>query len=387
MGARSPGKRRRRRGRCARIRLRKTGRGCLRTGRKPSLPQRWRGACGALSVRRRQPLLGQSRQRPAMGCALRTRSPPLPCRDVPPGYPPATGPAQRTLEQHRANSTVEVLACALPGAGCQTPDLSVSATNLGTLSAGSSVQPSTSRSITRAQARTYAHAVNLRGYDVPGMTQVAPEGPTEDGGDWETFARCNGELRSVHTVVTIHSPTFRYRDRLEDPVGVLHRRGIAKRTGRRPVPRRTHERARAHLHHVQLQPMAAPSHRQAKLTQSRSGHGHATPGPSAHQLSGSRLVPRNRAATEDTDQLYHPPGQARPVAPLLRILRICLRTRCDRLDGRKHLSPLPTSQRAVPDEDARRASRGERSLTSATLGWPVCTFVLCSFYDHSDRRG
>ncbi len=136
--------------------------------------------------------------------------------DVPPGYPPATGPAQRTLEQHRANSTVEVLACALPGAGCQTPDLSVSATNLGTLSAGSSVQPSTSRSITRAQARTYAHAVNLRGYDVPGMTQVAPEGPTEDGGDWETFARCNGELRSVHTVVTIHSPTFRYRDRLED---------------------------------------------------------------------------------------------------------------------------------------------------------------------------
>jgi hypothetical protein len=104
--------------------------------------------------------------------------------------------------------TVEVLACALPGAGCQASDLSAQATNLATLSAGSSVQPSTSRTITRAHERAYAHAVNLRGYEVPGMTQVASEGPIEDRGSWEAFVGCTGELRSANTVVSIHSPIF-----------------------------------------------------------------------------------------------------------------------------------------------------------------------------------
>ncbi len=135
--------------------------------------------------------------------------------DVPSSYPTATGPAQHTLERHRANSTVEVLACALPGADCQASDLSASATNLATLTAGSSSDPGAPRPITRAQAGIYAHAVNLRGYDVPGMTQVAPEGPTEDRGYWETFARCTGEPRATHAVVTIHSPTFIYSGRLE----------------------------------------------------------------------------------------------------------------------------------------------------------------------------
>ncbi len=102
--------------------------------------------------------------------------------DVPSNYPPATGPAQRTLERHRANSTVEVLACALLGAGCQASAVSARATNLATLAAGSSSDPGAARPITRAQAGTYAHAVNLRGYDVPGMTQVAPEGSTDDRG-------------------------------------------------------------------------------------------------------------------------------------------------------------------------------------------------------------
>ncbi len=134
--------------------------------------------------------------------------------DVPSNYPPATGPAQRTIEQHRTDGTVEVLACALPGAGCQASDLSAQATNLATLSAGSSVQPGTSRSIMRARERAYAHAVNLRGYDVRGMTQVAPEGPIDDRGSWEAFVRCTGELRSTHTVVSIHSPIFTYSDRL-----------------------------------------------------------------------------------------------------------------------------------------------------------------------------
>jgi hypothetical protein len=134
--------------------------------------------------------------------------------DVPSSYPPATGPAQRTLEQHRANSTVEVLACALPGAGCQISAVSARATNLATLSGSSSAQPSTNRIVTRVRARAYAHAVNLRSYDVPGMTQVAPEGPVEDRGSWEAFVRCTGELRSTHTVVSIHSPIFTYSHRL-----------------------------------------------------------------------------------------------------------------------------------------------------------------------------
>ena len=106
--------------------------------------------------------------------------------DVPPEYLlTTTPPAQRSLERRRAPSTVEVLACALPGAGCQISAVSTGATNLATLPAGSSVQPSASRPPTRAQASVYAHAVNLRGYDVPAMTQVAPEGPTGGRGYWE----------------------------------------------------------------------------------------------------------------------------------------------------------------------------------------------------------
>jgi hypothetical protein len=136
--------------------------------------------------------------------------------DVPPRYPRATGPAQRRLERHRALMTVNVLACALPGAGCQASGVSTRATNLATLTAaGSSSHPSAPRPITRAQASTYAHAVNLRGYDVPGMTQVAPEGPIDDRGSWEAFARCTGEPRSTHSVMTIQSPIFTYSGRLE----------------------------------------------------------------------------------------------------------------------------------------------------------------------------
>jgi hypothetical protein len=134
--------------------------------------------------------------------------------DVPPDYPPATGSAQRKLERLRALMTVNVLACALPDAGCRASALSTHTTNLATLSGSSSAQPSTSRTVTRVRARAYAHAVNLRGYDVPGMTQVAPEDPVEDRGDWKAFVGCTGELGSTHTVATIHSPIFTYVDRL-----------------------------------------------------------------------------------------------------------------------------------------------------------------------------
>jgi hypothetical protein len=134
--------------------------------------------------------------------------------DVPSNYPPATDPAQRALERRRADSTVELLACALPGAACQASAASARATNLATLTAGSSAQSNADRPITGAQARAYAHAVNLRGYDVPEMTQVAAEGPIDDRGSWEAFVRCTGELHSTHPAVLIHSPIFTYGHRL-----------------------------------------------------------------------------------------------------------------------------------------------------------------------------
>jgi hypothetical protein len=154
--------------------------------------------------------------------------------DVPSSYPPATSPAQRTLERDRANNTVEVLACALPGAGCQASAVAARATNLATLTAGSSSDPGAPRPITRAQTGTYAHAVNLRGYDVPGMTQVAPEGPAEDRGYWETFARCVGAPRFTPAMPAMHSPVFVYGRRLEyrsvySAVAVLPSEGDADR--------------------------------------------------------------------------------------------------------------------------------------------------------------
>ncbi len=200
--------------------------------------------------------------------------------DVPPGYPPATGPAQRTLEQHRANSTVEVLACALPGAGCRASAVSARATNLATLTGSSSAHPGAPRPITRTQADTYAHTVNLRGYDVPGMTQVAPEGPIDDRGSWETFARCTGEPRATHAVLTIHSPTFVYSGRLEyqsvySAVAVLPSEAAADRylvvlasararacithNDRRSLLRRTAERKPLRLGQITVAPLPAPA--------------------------------------------------------------------------------------------------------------------------------
>jgi hypothetical protein len=88
--------------------------------------------------------------------------------DVPPEYLlTTTPPAQRSLERLRAGSTVEVLACALPDAACRASAVSARATNLATLAARSSVQPSAPRSITRAQASAYSRAVNLRATRCP----------------------------------------------------------------------------------------------------------------------------------------------------------------------------------------------------------------------------
>ena len=96
---------------------RKTGRGCPLAGRKHPLPARWHGVCSALSVRRRQPLLDQSRQCRSSGtCSSPVAAACTASKMFRRDYPPATGPAQLRLERLRALMTVNVLACALPDA-------------------------------------------------------------------------------------------------------------------------------------------------------------------------------------------------------------------------------------------------------------------------------
>jgi hypothetical protein len=109
---------------------------------------------------------------------------------------------------------VDALACALPNAPCRASAVSARATNLATLTASLSVQPDSGRPITQAQARVYAHAVNLRGYDAPQMKRAGSERPVDDRNYREAFARCAGELRSPHAVVEMRSPTFWSHGRL-----------------------------------------------------------------------------------------------------------------------------------------------------------------------------
>jgi hypothetical protein len=123
--------------------------------------------------------------------------------DAPPGYLPG--------ERRGAQMTVDVLACALPDADCPTSTPSAHQTNLATLTAATGA--GSGLRLSGTQATAYAHAVNLRAYDVPELRQVAPEGPTRDRGYWEAFARCNGEPRSMRAVAAIHSPIFGYGGR------------------------------------------------------------------------------------------------------------------------------------------------------------------------------
>jgi hypothetical protein len=154
--------------------------------------------------------------------------------DVPPGYLlDTTGPRQGALERARAGRTADALACALPDAGCPHSTASLRDTSLAALTA-SSPNAVGGPPPTTEQATAYAHAVNLRGYDLPGKTPVAPEGPTQDRGYWEAFVRCTGELRSTHPLAAIHSPEFRYRSRrsyelVYSTVAVLPSRATAAR--------------------------------------------------------------------------------------------------------------------------------------------------------------
>ena len=178
--------------------------------------QRWRGACGALSLRRQQPLSGSIPTTPSSGT----------CCSHAAAVCTASEMFRRTilLQRDRPSAALERLrALTAPWKCWPAPCLTLLARRLPSPLAPPTwrpfrptrrFSPAPVAPITRAHASTYAHAVNLRGYDVPEMTQVAPEGPIEDRGSWEAFVRCTGELRSAHTVVSIHSPIFTYSDRL-----------------------------------------------------------------------------------------------------------------------------------------------------------------------------
>ncbi len=128
--------------------------------------------------------------------------------DVPPEYLlTTTEPWQRRLERSWDAGTARALACALPAAGCPPEAGSLHETSLAPLPDG---PPRAVTAIpTAARAALYAHAVNLRPYHLPGMTQVGREGPLDDRNYWEAFVRCTGRLHSVGAIAAIHSPVFR----------------------------------------------------------------------------------------------------------------------------------------------------------------------------------
>jgi hypothetical protein len=135
---------------------------------------------------------------------------------VPPAYPPPSGPAQRAKQWQRAQATAELLACAVPAAACRAPGVPARATNLATLADDSRARSSVTAVAAREQARRYARAVNLRGYDAPEMVATTREGPTGEHAAWNTFVRCTGEPRSSRSVADIQSPVFVSRSRRQD---------------------------------------------------------------------------------------------------------------------------------------------------------------------------
>ncbi len=131
--------------------------------------------------------------------------------DVPPEYLlTTTGPRQDRRERLRDGATPEALACALPGAGCPHGAGSLGASSLAPLprsprAAALGPPPSATA------AAAYGHAVNLRGYLLPGASAIAPEAPAVDRGYWQVFARCSGPAGSPGVLASIRSPLFRTR--------------------------------------------------------------------------------------------------------------------------------------------------------------------------------
>jgi hypothetical protein len=76
---------------------------------------------------------------------------------------------------------------------------------------GSTSAPSasaTSPPITKAQATTYAHAVNLRAADLPGMSIASPEGAHPASKRLDPVERCAGNVNPDLALANIHSATF-----------------------------------------------------------------------------------------------------------------------------------------------------------------------------------
>jgi hypothetical protein len=134
--------------------------------------------------------------------------------DVPADYPAPSGARQRRLKQLAVEKTVAVLACALPDADCPASAASARPPDLATLAVRRSAQSSSTRPVNREQASVYAHAVNLRGYDVPEMTAVTREGTPEGVGYWGELARCTQERHAIGSSATGESPVFRFGGRL-----------------------------------------------------------------------------------------------------------------------------------------------------------------------------
>jgi hypothetical protein len=131
--------------------------------------------------------------------------------DVPPEYLyTTTGPRQAALERARDETTPQAVACAVSDASCPTTAPTIRDSSLATLAAGAAGGAANARPPTEQQASAYARAVNLPGYDVPGMSQVAPEGPVDDRGYWEAFARCAGAPIDAHSILARHSRVFSY---------------------------------------------------------------------------------------------------------------------------------------------------------------------------------
>jgi hypothetical protein len=135
--------------------------------------------------------------------------------DVPANYPPPKGPRQRRIKTLAVERTVAVLACALPDADCPAAAVMSWPPDLAPLAVSPSAQPGSRGPVTRGQVSRYARAVNIRGYDVSGMTAVTRESATEDLGYWQEFARCDGERSSTHSFGASQSPIFRYAGRLK----------------------------------------------------------------------------------------------------------------------------------------------------------------------------
>lgn len=89
----------------------------------------------------------------------------------------------------------------------------------GSSSPAASNASDTSKPITKAQATTYAHAVNLRAGDVLGMTMSGrPETESEvakERHSTEELNRCAGGVSLEHQLVDIRSPKFSRGDELQ----------------------------------------------------------------------------------------------------------------------------------------------------------------------------